>query len=107
MSADILFESMHQDLFDTFGRDAIVAPVGGGVALPVRVVVNEGVERIGEYGQSIGRVTTVDFLARQYRPVQGDVLTLLDVTTGAEVWSKPVASTGADDGFVVKVVMHG
>lgn len=107
MSLDVAYQSMHEDLFDVFGRDATVAPVGGGVAVPVRVVVNEGIERVGEYGQSTGRVTVVDFMPNQYRPARGDVVTLLDETTGAALWTKPVTSIDADDGYVVKAVMHG
>lgn len=105
MSADPLFDDMHTELFAAFGRDGTVTR-GGGMPVTVRVIVNEGVERIGEYGQSIGRVNTVDFRTDQYRPQQGDDLTLLD-DAGAAVWTKSVASIDADDGYVTKAVMHG
>lgn len=96
---------MHEELFDLFGQDGAIVR-GAAAPVPVRVVVNEGVERVGEYGQSIGRVTVIDFLATQFRPKQHDVLTVLDAA-GVPVWTKPVASIDADDGYVVKAVMHG
>lgn len=107
MNANAAFVDMHASLFDAFASPASVAPKVGGAAVPTRMVVDEGVERIGEYGQSIGRVNTVDFLVAEYRPAPGDVVTLLDEVSGAPLWTKPVASIAGDDGFVAKAVLHG
>ncbi len=105
MSVDPMFADMHDELFAVFGADGTITR-GGGMPTTVRVIVTPGVQRIGDYGQSIGQVTTADFLSRQWAPQQGDELTLLD-DAGAVVWIKPVASLDADDGYVAKVVMHG
>lgn len=102
---DAMLADLHPELFDVFGSDGLIAR-GAAPAVPVRIVVDQGVERVGEYGQSTGRVQTVDFLAAQYRPRQGDVVTALD-GLGAPLWTKPVASIDADDGYVIKAVMHG
>jgi hypothetical protein len=103
MSAVPPFDSMHTEhcstLFDVFGRDGTIQR-GNSAAVAVRVVVDVGVEQLGEYGQVVARVTTVSFLSAQFRPRQGDVLTLPE-------WTKPVSSVETDDGFVVKAVMHG
>lgn len=107
MTADIVFQDMHLELFEAFGRDVLVVPAGTADAINARAIVNEGVERIGEYGQSIGRVTVLDFMALQYRPQPRDTVSLLDPITGHVVWMRPVASIDADDGFVIKAVLHG
>lgn len=107
MTADLAFMDMHTSLFAEFGRPAVVVPAGTTDVHQVVVIVNQGVERIGEYGQSIGAVTVVDFLAHEYRPRQHDTVTLLHPVTGEALWTRPVASIDADDGFVVKAVMHG
>lgn len=97
--SDPLFDGMHEDLFDQFGQDGTIQR-GAAAPVPVRVVVDEGVQRLGEYGQVVGRVTVVSFLVAQFRPRQADVVNVAG-------WSKPVASIDADDGFVAKVVLHG
>lgn len=102
---DAMLADLHPELLDVFGSDGLIVR-GSDPAVPVRIVIDQGVERIGEYGQSIGRMQTASFLAVQYRPKQGDVLTLLDDLGDAQ-WSKPVASIDADDGYVVRAVLHG
>lgn len=99
------FAGMHEDLFDEYGQNGSIVR-GANAPVPVRVIVNEGVERVGEYGQSIGHVMVVHFLVSEFRPQQRDVLTLLD-TLGETVWTKPVASVDKGDGYVVQAVMHG
>ncbi len=104
MSAHADFDAMHVDLFDAFGHAGIVAR--GGPVTPVIVIVDEGVEQVGEYGRTIGRVTVVSFQTAQWRPLRGDMLTVSD-DLGVVMWTKQVESIDADDGFVVKAVMNG
>lgn len=99
MSSPDPFAGMDEILFDEFGQDGSVQR-GLGAPVPVRVVIDEGVERLGDYGQVVGRVAVASFMAPQWRPKQGDVLTV-------SAWSRPVASIDQDDGFVVRAVMHG
>lgn len=103
--SDRVFDQMHEELFDTFAVDGRMARAGQ-ADVPVRVVVDEGVERLGEYGQVIGVVTVVSFLSREFRPRQNDMLTVFD-EAGAEQWSKRVQSVDADDRFIVKAVIRG
>lgn len=102
---DAMLADLHPELFDVFGSDGTIAR-GTAQAVPVRIVIDQGVDRIGEYGQSIGRVSTVSFLAVQYRPQRGDVVTALDAA-GGTLWVKPIDTIDADDGYVVRAVMHG
>lgn len=74
------------------------------VAKPVRVVINRGNERMGEYGQVVGRVDTVDFLLSQHSPAQDDRLAWVD-RLGAH--DKSVESLGDNDGFIATAVLHG
>lgn len=97
--ANALFAAADVDIFDALAQDETVQR-GTDTPVPVRVVVAKGVKRYGDLGQVIGRVTTVDFLASQWQPEVGDVLTL-------DTGTKKVAAIEDDDGFVVKVVLHG
>lgn len=97
--ADAAFEGMDDDLFAAFGDDVTVQRAAA-AAVPVRVVLVRGVEKLGDYGQVVARVTTAMFRNREWQPQQGDVLTL---TTGA----RKVDTIDSDDGFVTVVVLHG
>jgi hypothetical protein len=86
-------------LFEAFGTDATVSR-GAEPAVDVRVVVTRGVARYGEYGQVVGRVTTVDFRIAQWLPRPGDVLHLPE-------GDRKVQGLDADDGRVARAVLHG
>lgn len=97
--ADAIFEGMDDDLFVDFGDDATVQR-GAAAAVPVRVVLTRGVEKLGDYGQVIARVTTAMFRNREWQPKQGDVLTLASGT-------RKVDTIDSDDGLVTVAVLHG
>ena len=98
------FDAMHVDLFDAFGNDGVVTRAT--LDVPVRVIIDEGVARIGEYGQTVGRVVVVSFHTDQWRPQRGDSLTVVD-EFATVLWTKQVESIDADDGYVVRAVMYG
>lgn len=94
-----ILANAHADLFDALGVDVFIQR-GTGAVLPVRVVVEDGVARVGEYGQVIGRDTFANFLRAQWIPARGDVLAI-------DVASRKVDSIDTGDGIVVRVVLHG
>lgn len=100
-----IFAEAHVDLMGTvgsdegLGTDAIVQR-GASDPVPVRVVVHDGVARVGEYGQVIGRNTLVDFLRIEWSPRRGDKVTV-DGST------RPVEDIESDDGVVVTAVLYG
>lgn len=96
---DVAAAEMDDVLFDEFGEDASVQR-GTDAAVPVRVAVVRGVQKLGEFGQVIDRVTTVSFRNSQWVPQPKDVLTYSSGT-------RKVASIESDDGFVTMVVLHG
>lgn len=96
--ADAAFAGMDDVLFDEFGESVTVTR--GATTAPVRVVLTRGVERLGDYGQVVARVTTAMFINSEWQPVQGDVLSL---STG----DRKIDSVIGDDGFVTTVVLHG
>lgn len=93
------FVDAHADLLSALGTDATVQR-GNDAAVPVRVVVHDGVARVGEYGQVVGRQTLVDFLRSNWQPQRGDLVTI-DGTT------RKVESIDSDDGIVATAVLHG
>lgn len=97
-AADILPE-----LFSVFGIDATVQR-GAAVPVPVRIVVNRNVPRLGEYGQVVTTVTTVDIPLTAWQPAQGDVVAWVD-RLGSH--SKALTAEIEGDGFVAKAVLHG
>lgn len=97
--AAAIFADAHADLFDALGVDAFVQR-GADPALPVRVVVEDGVARVGEYGQVIGRNTMVNFLRVQWVPARGDLVTI-------DGGTRKVDAIDTDDGIVARVVLHG
>lgn len=100
---DDVFGPMHSALFDTFGVDATVTR-GTDPAMPVRIIVNRDQAQLGEYGQVVATVTTVDTLSPVWVPEQGDVYSWTD-RFGSH--SRKVDKRLEDDGFVAKAVLHG
>lgn len=100
---DDVFGPMHDSLFATFGVDATVQR-GAAAAVPVRIIVNRDQQQLGEYGQAVARVTTIDTRTAEWQPEQGDIFAWTD-RLGAH--SKRVAKPLADDGFVCSAVLHG
>lgn len=96
---DTAVAGMDTTLFDVFGEDATVQR-GVAAAVPVRVVVERGVQKLGDYGQVIARVNTVTFNNAQWQPQQGDVLVYSSGT-------RKVESIDSDDGFVTVAVLNG
>lgn len=90
---------MDATLFEAFAIDASVVR-GSDPAVPVRVVIDQGVERLGEYGQVVARVTLASFRNVEWKPQPGDVLTL----NGVE---RAIDDIDSDDGYVSKAVLHG
>ncbi len=97
--ADLAFADLHTDLFDVFGRDGTVQR-GAAAAVPVRVVIDRGVERYGTNGEVVATVTVVSFMVAQWVPTQGDLVVV-------DAWSKKVDVLDSDDGYVAKAVMYG
>ena len=100
---DEVFGPMHSALFDTFGVDATVVR-GADPAVPLRIVVNRDQQLLGEHGQVVATVTTVDTLAGEWIPTQGDVFAWAD-RFGSH--SRKVDKRLENDGFVAKAVLHG
>lgn len=73
-----------------------------GVAAPVAVavVLSEGVERIGDYGQVIGNRTHAAWMRADFAPLAGDMLTVRGITRAVE-------AIVSDDGLVVEVALYG
>ena len=73
-----------------------------GVAAPVAVavVLSEGVERIGDYGQVIGQRTHAAWMRAAFAPLAGDMLTVRGITRAVE-------AIVSDDGLVVEVALYG
>lgn len=90
-------------MFASFGVDAQVTR-GAAMPVPVRIVVVRNVARLGEYGQVVTRVDTVDMQLTQWQPQQGDVFAWTD-QLGSH--SKALTAEIEDDGFVAKAVLHG
>lgn len=100
MSAfDAAIAEMDATLFEVFGEDA-TAQRGADAPVAVRVVLTRGVERFGDYGQVVGRVTVADIRNSEWVAKPGDVLHLAS-------GDRTVASIEADDGAVNRVVLHG
>lgn len=95
---DAVFAAMDADLFAEYGEDATVQR---GVAVPVsvRVVLQRGVETLGEFGQLVGRVDLIHFQVAEWQPKQGDVVAL---TSGSRKVERPLD----DDGSVIKAVLY-
>lgn len=91
------------ELFEAFGIDATVQR-GADAAVPVLVIINRAQARLGEFGQVVARVDTVEFMLSQWSPQQGDRVVWTDRMGTA---AKSVTSEIDCDGFVAKAVLHG
>ncbi len=100
---DLELMDMHADLFEEFGVDG-TATRGEADPVPVRLVIDRGVERIGEFGTVAGRVDAASFMVSQWEPRQGDLIAWTD-RLGSH--SKRVESLMDNDGFVARAVLHG
>lgn len=96
MSIDL--DPVHLAQFEVFGIDATVKRDDD--IIRTRVIVRDGVAKIGEFGRVIGRSRQVCFLRDWFQPRRGDIVTIGGRT-------QPVEAIVADDGFVVEVVLHG
>ena len=96
---DAAVAEMDETLFTEFGDDATVQR-GADAPVALRVFVERGVEKIGDFGQVVARVTKVTFRNSDWQPLQGDVVTL---GGGA----RAVDSVETDDGYATSVVLHG
>lgn len=96
MSLDL--DPVHLAQFEVFGVDASVRR--GDDTVHTRVIVRDGVDKIGEFGRVIGRTRQVCFLRDWFQPRRGDIVTIGSRT-------QPVEAIVADDGFVVEAVLHG
>lgn len=91
--------AMHADLFELEGVDATVQR-GADAPVPVRVILEEGRQVFGEYGQTVGQVRIAHFLVAQFLPAEPDVLTV-----GASSWA--IDSVPKNDGLVAEAVLRG
>lgn len=96
---DAEIAAMDETLFDEFGDDATVQR-GADAPVALRVFVERGVEKLGDYGQVVARVTKVTFRNSEWIPQQGDVVSLPGLT-------RKVESTELDDGYVTTAVLNG
>ncbi len=93
------FSDMHAALFEAFAVPATIQR-GAAAPVPVDVVVDEGQQVQGEFGQVTGQVTVVQVRVAQFRMAARDVVTIGGV-------ARPVVSLLRDDGYVVQGVLHG
>ncbi|MCI1152000.1 hypothetical protein [Stenotrophomonas maltophilia] len=100
---DDFARSALRTLYATFGVDALVTR-GSEAGIPVRIIVNRGEVRLGEYGQAVGLVDSVSFLHEQWKPKHGDVVAWSD-RLGDH--SKRVERPRRDDGLEVEVTLNG
>ena len=90
-------------LFEEFGLDATVRR-GAGDAVPARIIVRRDAPQLGEFGQVVALVTTVDFMVSQWEPEQGDLVAWSD-RFGTH--SRRIAREPSNDGFVARAVLNG
>lgn len=97
--------TFHQDLdkgalalIQDAGEPAVVTR--GGTPIDVRVIVEDGVEQMGEFNQVVGRRRVVTFRKAQFAPRRGDQVTVRNETGTVE-------SIDSDDGYLVGAVLNG
>ena len=93
------YDAMTAALFDQYS-DPCTVTRGAAAPVATRCIVEDGVERIGQHGQVIGRVTRLDFIKTEWSPARGDQVSI-DGTIRA------IEAIDSDDGLVVKAVLHG
>lgn len=93
------FSAMHGELFGEFAEAGTVQR-GAAAATAVRMLPDDGIVEVGEYGRTVGTKRVRAFLKSEWDPQRGDVVTV----RGS---SAKVADILSDDGYLVKVVLHG
>jgi hypothetical protein len=92
------FASMHDGLFDQFA-DACTVVRGAAGPVTTRCIVDQGVAKLGDVGQVIGRVTRLSFIKAEWDPARGDVVTFDGLTQTIEAIEN-------DDGIVVECIVN-
>lgn len=90
---------MHAALFGQFAGPCTVQR-GADAPVATRCIKDDGVGRLGQYGQVIGRVSKISFIKSEWDPARGDVVTL----DGAAL---KIEAIDNDDGYIVEAVLHG
>lgn len=93
------FACMHAALFDRLAEPCNVQR-GTDAPVTVRAIIDDGVARVGQYGNVIGRQTKVTFLRDEWQPQRGDFVIIDDT-------ARKVETIDTDDGFIVEAVLHG
>ena len=93
------FSTMDDVVFDTLGTVAQVQRPPNPSA-PIRLIVRDGVERLGEFQQVVGRARHVVARNREWAFRRGDAVLL-------EGRTQPVEALVGDDGLVNEAVLHG
>lgn len=93
------FSTMDDVVFDTLGVVAQVQRQPNSSA-PITVIVRDGIERLGEFQQVVGRARHVVARNREWLFRRGDEVTLNGRT-------QPVEALVKDDGLTNEAVLHG
>ncbi|WP_148649859.1 head-tail joining protein [Lysobacter antibioticus] len=93
------FEAMDDVLFESLG---VVARIerDGGHTVRSHIVVRDGVERLGEFQQIVGRARHVVVRNREWLFRRGDEITFDGRTQAVEVVVR-------DDGLINEAILHG
>lgn len=92
-----------RDLYAVFGVDGTVKR--GTAEAPVRIIVKRDQEQIGDYGQAVACVTTVDVRVSEWPSLkEGDIVTWSD-HLGAH--SRKVDKCVKANGCITRGVLHG
>ncbi|MGH8080921.1 MAG: head-tail joining protein [Lysobacter sp.] len=93
------FTTMDDIVFDTLGAVAQIQRRPD-PAVAITLIVRDGVERLGEFQQVVGRARHVVVRSRDWRFRRGDEVTLDGSTQAVEALVR-------DDGLVNEAVLHG
>lgn len=91
------FDDPTSDLFDQFADPCTVVR-GTAPSVATRCVTEDGVQKLGEYGQVIATVRRVSFIKTEWLPVRGDMVTI-------DGDARMVECIESDDGLVVSAVL--
>lgn len=91
-----MFEDMHIQLLDIFGKDATYTAVGGATTA-MKAIIDLDVQVQDEMGAFI-RQSFASFASGQVDPRTGDT-----ITVGADSWA--IAGLDKDDGQITHVVL--
>jgi hypothetical protein len=98
------FAELNQRLTDACKErigEAVLYRPRNGAEKPLRGIVKRGVERLGDHGQVVGRVTTVSLAKRDITDTIGAQVTV--VATGER---RAVDGIGEDDGEMIELVLQ-